>query len=228
MDIKLHYTETGSGDALILLHGNGEDSTYFSAQIEHFSKTRRVIAVDTRGHGRSDRGNAPFSLKQFSEDLREFMDSLGIECADILGFSDGGNIAILFAMANPCRVRRLILNGADLTPCGVKLSVQLPIVLGYALSCVISLFDRRCIPKREMLGLMVTQPNIKREELAAICVPTLVIVGDRDMIRDSHSRKIAEAIPRSEFVRISGSHFIAAENPDEFNRSVEEFLEKHE
>lgn len=228
MDIKLHYTEAGTGDVLILLHGNGEESGYFAAQIGHFSRRYRVIAVDTRGHGKSPRGTAPFTLDQFAADLRDFLDELRIDRADILGFSDGANIALLFALANPDRVRRLILNGADLTPWGVKLSVQVPIVLGYAAASVMALFDRRAIPKREMLGLMVTQPNIKPASLSAICVPTLVIVGTRDMIRDSHSRKIAASIPGARFVRIDGDHFIAAGNPAQFNRAVDEFLAQAE
>lgn len=96
MDIKLYYSEHGSGEPLILLHGNGEDSGYFKEQIRFFSKHFRVIAVDTRGHGRSPRGNAPFTLTQFAEDLRCFMLEMGIKKAHILGFSDGANIAMLF------------------------------------------------------------------------------------------------------------------------------------
>lgn len=79
MDIKLYYSEHGSGEPLILLHGNGEDSGYFKEQIRFFSKHFRVIAVDTRGHGRSPRGNAPFTLTQFAEDLRCFMLEMGIK-----------------------------------------------------------------------------------------------------------------------------------------------------
>ena len=61
MDIELYYQEAGSGDALILLHGNGEDSSYFKHQIDYFQDRYRVIAPDTRGHGKSPRGNAPFT-----------------------------------------------------------------------------------------------------------------------------------------------------------------------
>ena len=74
MDIELYYEEKGDGDPLILLHGNGEDHEYFKNQIPFFAKKYRVIAIDTRGHGRSPRGNAPFRIRQFAEDLRAFMD----------------------------------------------------------------------------------------------------------------------------------------------------------
>lgn len=114
MDIKLYYSEHGSGEPLILLHGNGEDSRYFKEQIRFFSKHFRVIAVDTRGHGRSPRGKAPFTLTQFAEDLRCFMLEMGIKKAHILGFSDGANIAMLFALKYPQMTDRLILNSGNI------------------------------------------------------------------------------------------------------------------
>ena len=68
MDIALSYSEYGSGAPLILLHGNGEHSGYFDSQIEVLSRAYRVITIDTRGHGRSPRGTAPFTLEQFARD----------------------------------------------------------------------------------------------------------------------------------------------------------------
>ena len=100
-DIQLYSIERGTGEPLILLHGNGEESRYFARQIRHFAKTRKVIAIDTRGHGQSLRGNAPFTIRQFAEDLHDFMEEKGIERADILGFSDGGNTALVFALQYP-------------------------------------------------------------------------------------------------------------------------------
>ena len=71
---QLYYKEKGQGEPLILLHGNGENHEYFRNQTEYFSKSYRVIALDTRGHGKSPRGDEPFTIRQFAEDLREFMD----------------------------------------------------------------------------------------------------------------------------------------------------------
>ena len=111
MDIQLHYHENGQGFPLILLHGNGESSAYFQNQLPAFGEYFRVIALDTRGHGGSPRGTAPFSLEQFAEDLHSFMEEMGIRRAHILGFSDGANIALLFALRYPQMVEKLILNG---------------------------------------------------------------------------------------------------------------------
>lgn len=224
MDISLHYLEKGQGKPLILLHGNGEDNSYFVYQVAYFSRFYRVIAIDTRGHGQSPRGTAPFSIQQFAEDLRGFLDQHEIPKAHILGFSDGGNIALTFALHYPERVDRLILNGANLFPAGVKPTVQLPIVLGYHTA---SLFAKRSPKAKEnaaLLGLMVKEPNIRPEELNGLTVPTLVIAGAKDMIRESHTRLIARSLPNARLVLLPGDHFIANKEPAVFNRAVRDFL----
>jgi len=224
MDIKLHYVEQGSGTPLILLHGNGDSHAYFEHQMEAFSKHFRVIAVDTRGHGQSPRGTAEFTLLQFAKDLNDFMDELGIEKAHVLGFSDGGNIALLFALHFPHRVLRLVSDGADLNPSGVKFSVQFGILCGYWMTKIISVFDKKCVPKHEILSLMVGQPNIKKEELQKLSMPVLVMAGDNDMIKANHTPYIASCIPNATLCIIKGDHFIAAKNPEDFNRAVLDFL----
>ena len=107
MSSDLYYEEFGYGFPLILLHGNGEDHMYFKYQIEYFSREYRVIAIDTRGHGRSPRGDGEFTLSIFADDLHMFMTAHGIEKTHILGFSDGGNIALIFALRYPDMVERL-------------------------------------------------------------------------------------------------------------------------
>ena len=226
MDIALAFTEAGSGTPLILLHGNGEDGTYFAPHIAALARHFRVIALDTRGHGKSPRGSAPFTIAQFARDLRDFMDAQGIEKASLLGFSDGGNLALTFALAHPERVQSLILNGANLEPGGVKLSTQLPIVLGYGCCRLLSPFSHKARQNGAVLGLMVNHPHIPPQALAALTMPALVIVGERDMIRDRHSQLIARSLPNAQFVRIpGGDHFCAAKCPEAFNRAVLSFLQ---
>ena len=129
--MHLYYRQEGTGEPLILLHGNGEDGSYFAKVMEYFSVQYKVTAVDTRGHGKSPRGDAPFTIRQFAEDLKEFMDQQNIERANLLGFSDGGNIALIFALRYPERVKKLILNGANLDSGGVRPLTQIPIEIGY-------------------------------------------------------------------------------------------------
>ena len=224
MEIKHHYFELGEGFPLILLHGNGEDAGYFVHQMEPFAKHFRVIAIDTRGHGQTPRGNAPFTIRQFAEDLLGFMDQHRIEKAHILGFSDGGNIAMVFAMAHPERVEKLILDGANLDAAGVKRSIQIPIEIGYRIAKIFAGKSPDAKKNAELLGLMVNDPNVKPEELAQIQCPTLVIAGSKDMIKEDHTRLIARSIPGAQMVIIPGNHFVANKNPDAFNEAVLRFL----
>ncbi|MBR6309359.1 MAG: alpha/beta hydrolase [Lachnospiraceae bacterium] len=224
MDIELYFQEKGTGELLILLHGNGESSDYFCNQIEYFGKNYHVVALDTRGHGKSPRGEAPFTIAQFAEDLHDFMVDHGFSKAIVLGFSDGANIAMKFAIKYPGMVKALILNGGNLNAKGVKRSTQLPIELGYKIASRFADKSPDAKKNAEMLGLMVNDPNIEPTELAQITAPTLVICGTNDMIKESHTRGIADNIQDSKLAIIKGNHFVANKNPKEFNRAVEEFL----
>ena len=224
---NIFYSEYFPADpqapTLILLHGNGEDHTYFVKQIPAFSPHFRLVLMDTRGQGQSTGGDGELNFSVFAADLLALMDHLQIVKAHLLGFSDGGNLALTFALAHPERVQSLILNGANLEPGGVKLSTQLPIVLGYGL---LSPFSHKARQNGALLGLMVNHPHIPPQALAALTMPALVIVGERDMIRDRHSQLIARSLPNAQFVRIpGGDHFCAAKCPEVFNHAVLSFLQ---
>ena len=221
---EFHFIEQGKNFPLILLHGNGEDCSYFEHQMNPFAEHFRVIALDTRGHGKTPRGNAPFTIRQFAEDLSTFMDQHGIVKAHILGFSDGGNIAMVFAMTHPEKVEKLVLNGANLDASCVKRNVQIPIEIGYRIAKLFAKKSPDAKKKAEMLGLMVNEPHISLEELKLIQSPTLVIAGEKDMIKEEHTRLIAKSITKSTLTIIPGDHFIANKNPKAFNKAVLSFL----
>ena len=224
MDVEHFYIEKGQGEPLILLHGNGENCDYFAGQIDVFAQHYHVYALDTRGHGKTPRGDAPFTIRQFADDLLAFMDTHGIDKAHILGFSDGGNIAMVFAMKYPERVLRLILDGANLDAKGVKPSIQIPIEIGYRFAKVFAKKSEEARKHAELLGLMVNDPNVRPEELAAIKAKTLVIAGTKDMIKESQTRLIARSILDAKLVILEGNHFIANKCPEAFNRAVLSFL----
>lgn len=226
MDIQLHYIYQGQGQPMVLLHGNGEDSSYFVHQIAHFSKSYRVIAIDTRGHGQSPRGEKPFAIKQFAEDLTDFLDARNIAKAVILGFSDGGNIAMEFALKYPERVEKLILNGANLFPSGVKPLYQWPIEVGYRIAKLFSNKSEKAKQNVEMLGLMVNEPHIDPSELARLTMPVLVVAGTKDMIKESHTRLIYKSLPNAQLAIVEGDHFVANKNAKAFNKVVTAFLRK--
>lgn len=224
MDIKHFYIEKGQGEPLILLHGNGESCEYFKNQINVFSRFFHVYALDTRGHGKTPRGKKPFTIRQFADDLLDFMNEHQIEKAHLLGFSDGGNIAMVFAIRYPNRVGNLILNGANLNANGVKPTTQIPIEIGYRITRIFASKSEEARLNAEMLGLMVHDPNVSVKELSGIRARTLVIAGTRDMIKEKHTKLIAKSIPGAEIAFIKGNHFIANKNPEAFNQNVLKFL----
>lgn len=86
----LYYASCGQGEPLLLLHGNGEDSSYFCGQIPSLKRHYRVIVMDTRGHGRSGRGEGQLNFTRFARDAAAVLDALGLSSAHVLGYSDGG------------------------------------------------------------------------------------------------------------------------------------------
>ena len=226
MPFGLYYTEKGFGTPLVLLHGNGENGEYFKNQIDYFAKKYRVIAVDTRGHGKSPRGNKPFMLETFADDLKSFLDENNLKRVNLLGFSDGGNIAIIFTLKYPDYVNKLAVNGANLFPSGLKAGFLLPVKLLYGLFYFPARFNKKVKRRLELLALMAKEPDILPEQLNDIKCPVLVMAGTRDLIKEKHTRLIAGSVPNSRLCFLKGDHSIAKTNSLEYNKTVEKFLEE--
>lgn len=225
-DTQIAYYSWGTGTPLILLHGNGEDSHYFEKCIPYLSHFFRVIAVDSRGHGRSGRGTARLDFDCMAEDLCALLDTLEIPKAHLLGFSDGGNLAIKFALLYPQRVEKLILNGANVSMLrGVVPWVQLPIYPAVGLLTALSPLDQNIRNKRDILALMAHNYGVGLQDLQLIEQETLLIVGDRDMILPSHTRAMVHEFPHATLAVLDGSHFVAAESPARFSLNCLYFLQ---
>ena len=222
--IKHFYVEKGEGEPLIMLHGNGENCYYFSHQMEEFSNYYHIYSLDTRGHGKTPRGEKPFTLEQFADDLLGFMDDHNIDKANILGFSDGGNIAMIFAIKYPQRVKKLVLNGANYNTSGTKWFFQFATDINYKITSKISDKNEKLKRKNELLGIMSNEPNIPEDNIKTIKSETLVIAGTNDLIKRKHTEKIASLIPNSKLCILKGNHAVARVNPKEYNREVLEFL----
>ena len=158
--------------------------------------------------------------------MHDFIDEKGIEKAILLGFSDGGNIALTFALKYPERVEKMIVDGANLFPSGVKPLYQWPIEIGYCLAKLFSKKSEQAKRNAEMLGLMVNEPHIDSKELVRLAMPVLVIAGTKDMIKESHTRLIYKSLPNATLSILEGDHFVANKNYEVFNAAVESFLEK--
>ncbi|MDR2887961.1 MAG: alpha/beta hydrolase [Bacteroidales bacterium] len=223
-DIDLHVETCGQGEALILLHGNGESLQVFQRQTAYFSKFFRVVAIDTRAHGLSQRGAAPLDFWTFARDTVAVMDCLGLRQAHLFGFSDGGNTALHVALTAPERVLSLVLAGANLFPEGMKNRVLFSIKASHVWLQILSPLCKKMRQKKEVWALMLKHPHLDFEQISNIHHPVLVMAGEYDMIRTEHTRSIAQAIPRATLATVAGAnHFMLFEKPDESNRIVHDF-----
>jgi len=223
----IHCEIYGRNDApaLIFLHGNGEDLHVFDSQIRYFSNHYKVVAVDTRGHGQSTRGTAPLNFYTFATDLISVLNTLQIDKAHIVGFSDGAATALHLALTAPKRIASMILLGANYDIKGLRWMTRLLILLGYVGLSLASLFSVNCRRRKEIWGLMVFQPNLTIEEISRIAVPTLVVTGENDMVSQRHNDDISAAIVGSERLIIpGGNHFWMSKNPDVLNQCITEFI----
>ncbi len=224
---QIYYEVHGRGEPLVLLHGNSEDSRFFAHQIPFFKQRYKVIAIDSRAHGRSTRGPVPLDFYTMAGDVLAVLDNLGIDKAHLFGFSDGGNLALHVALTAPERVAALIVLGANLSPGGIKWWSQAGVVAVYGWLAMKSVFSKAAKTKKACWGLMVHQPKLTPADMAAVQAPTLVMAGDKDLVRDTHTRAIAAAIPHAElYIIVHADHFVAAKKPNVVNGLVERFLKK--
>jgi pimeloyl-ACP methyl ester carboxylesterase len=220
--IKLYYETYGEGKPLIFLHGNGGSIRSATAKIEFFKKHFKVIAIDSRGHGKSlDTLSHELTYTQMSEDIHALMDSLHIDSAYVSGQSDGGILGLLLAIHHPEKIAKLVTFGANIFPGKKAVFDEIDKMVRDTLRTT---KDQNTI---RMYKLLAYQPHISEKALQQIHCPVLLISGDRDAIRLEHTLKLFYNIPHSNlFVMPGATHFGSYQKPDLFNAAVLDFLQK--
>jgi len=226
--IKMYYETYGEGPPLLLIHPNSGSLSNMSPQIEEFSKSYRVIAADSRGHGRSGAGEGRLTYPQMAEDLDKLLESLDVKSAHVVGWSDGGILGLLLAIHHPDKVGKLAIMGANLTPDGSYPWAQ-EWVTKQVKAANAEIAGGNGSPELQMqlkyFDLLGKQPDIPVDDLKKIKSPVLVMAGDRDVIRTEHTVLIFESIPNSQLEIFPGAtHMISREDPERFNRTVASFL----
>ena len=183
-DVNIFYEEYGKGQPIILLHGNSETHEIFDKLIEQLKENYKIYAIDSRCHGKSENTNE-ISYDLMSDDIISFIKVLKIEKPILYGFSDGGIIGILVAIKEPDTLSKLIVSGANINPDGMKKTMLIISKIVYF------------VTKNKLFRMMVKEPNISIEELNKIKVPTIVIAGQKDVIKREHTEMIAKNIPNS-------------------------------
>lgn len=226
-DAEIYYETYGTGEPLLLLHGNSQSIRAFSYQIGELSKKYKVIAVDSRGQGKStDATTGALTYDKFADDMKQLMDTLRIKKANILGWSDGGNIGLIMAVKYPGYVNKLAVMGANLFPTTDAVSDTTLKQVKEGLAHLQTKDDAYSKMEVRLFNLLLTEPHLTFDEIKTIKAPTLIMAGEHDVILDSHTRAIAAAIPNSKLVIFTGaSHYAPVEEPLWFNRTVLQFLD---
>lgn len=211
-------------EVIVLLHGNGESGRNFKNIIPLISDKYKVVTIDSRGHGKSDFGGSQLSLGTMAVDLVNVLEELGLKKVNVVGFSDGANIAMLTAIKNSDIVNKVVLIGGNYNFWGLRPLTALMIAVGYFCSLLGSFVDPRNKLNKEYFSLMFKEPNLKRDALKYIKAPVLVINGDKDMIKLSHAKAIANTIPNAELKIVKGDHFWIYRNPKEAGKVIKEFI----
>lgn len=234
---KIFYAVYGKGAPVVLLHGGMGNSAHFAFQLPALVDKFQVIAIDSRGQGRSTKGKATITYDQMALDVVAVLDKLAIQRASIVGWSDGGEVALKLGIGFPDRVDRLFVFGANYDASGSKpRGVPRPTFNAYAARCR-SDYERLSTSGVSynalvdaLLPLWRGPIGITRDQLRAIKVPVMIAGGDHDeVIVLDHLEEMAKLIPNGKLkVFEDASHFALWQDPAEFNAAVVEFLTTQE
>jgi pimeloyl-ACP methyl ester carboxylesterase len=214
-EVKIAYCEAGSGPALLLLHGNSESKALFAKyQQEHF-RDFRTLAPDSRGHGETISQDERYSIGQYAEDVIAFCRAKGIERAFVVGYSDGGNIALFLAQKAPELFPQIVAISPNYLASGTvagwlrTFQVMAGILrilgkLGFSTHKALLRFD-----------LMLTDIGITAQELGSIRTRVRILYAEKDMIKEEHILEMGRLIPGAEVRKIGRCNHMS-------------ILEKHE
>jgi pimeloyl-ACP methyl ester carboxylesterase len=230
-DVRIYFETYGSGPPVLVLHGGGGNLDGMSGQIRALTPSHFVIAADSRGQGRSTDADEPLSYALMADDMLKLLDHLHIARADIVGWSDGGNIALDMAVHHPERVGRIVVIGANYDVAGLRF----PTVLGGDTPPAPFLYrfiapDPKHWPVlyQKLTTMWATQPHYTLEELGQIRAPALIIAGEFDIAKREHTTQLANAIPGSSLCIIPGTtHGVIWEKADIVNEKMLQFLQTH-
>ena len=235
---RLWYAEwntSATGTPVILLHGGYANSNYYGNLVRALTKHGyRVIAMDSRGHGRSTRSSAPYSYHLMAEDVVGLLHSLHVPRVSLVGWSDGGTIGYDLAIHHPDTIARLFAFGANADLTGLKEGFDTAPAFAAYLKRVQTEYQHLSSTPRDWAAfdaavgkMWATEPAFTTEQLRSIRVKTTIADGEHDEgIRPEHLRHLSETIPGARLVFLPEvSHFAMLQDPAAFDDAVLEFLD---
>jgi pimeloyl-ACP methyl ester carboxylesterase len=235
--VRTWYETEGTGDPLVLLHGGLCTNDTWGSLRADLAAAYRVLLPERRAHGHTPDVGGPLSYRDMADDTAAFLEEVVGGAAHLVGWSDGGVVALLVAVARPDLVRSVVVIGANFRPaaeCSVEprmLDAMTPD--GPDMAFFRELYEAVAPDGADHWPVVVakatemwrTQPTLTAEELGRIQAPTLVMVGDDDMMTLEHTTALYRAIPDSRLAVVPGaSHLVPLEKPAFVNRLILEHL----
>lgn len=231
--VDIYYEVYGKGYPVILLHGGLSNGEHWVNVVPTLDEKYQVVVMDSRGHGRSSFDDRPISYDLMASDVLSLMDHLGIEKADIVGWSDGGIIGLDLAIHHPERLNKVVAYGANFDPTGVRLDLPDNAYFN-AFEARNAEEYQRLSPHPErwdqffanILHMWASEPNYTEDQLRSIRTPMLILDGAKEEAIDLNQTKLmALLIPGAKLVIMPDTgHFALFEQPKEFTTIVEDFL----
>ena len=225
--VKLYYEVYGTGGPLLLVHGNGGSIGELKAQIDYFRKRYKVIAMDSRDHGKSGDSPDKITYEKMTDDLAALLDHLQTGPVCVLGWSDGGIEALLLGIRHPAKVKKIAAMAANLKPGDEAIYPEANALIQSMMDSMPAAAKATPEGRRELkvMQMMIDEPHIEPRALEAIVAPTLVLASDHDMIRDEHTLDIYHHIPNSQLcIFPNATHMVPYDDPVLFNATVERFF----
>ena len=231
-DISMYYEVYGEGPPLVLIHGSGQSIVDMAAQIDGFRDRYQIIVADSRAHGKSGMTEQQMTYRQMASDWASLIAELATEPARVIGWSDGGNIALELARAHSELIDRVAVMGANLAP---DESAVYPWAVNWVLEESANIekqladgdTSQNWAALKQQFYLLRELPDMTLEELSTIQAPVLVMAGDRDIIREEHTLLIYQTLPNAHLAIFPGeTHFTPATDPELFNRTVDRFMDQ--
>ncbi|MBN2554663.1 MAG: alpha/beta hydrolase [Anaerolineales bacterium] len=203
-DARIACCEHGEGPDLLLLHGNSQSKHIFrSYQLEHFASFH-TIAIDSRCHGESTCGNGELCLERCCDDVVCLCQWLGIAKTSVIGYSDGGNIALLLAKKAPHLLQKMIAISPNYRVDGMTTGTIRMIRLGEGILTRLAPLGLKAGKAAQRMAMMLRDLEISEDDLRALCADIQILHAEKDAIREEHLHRLAALIPGAVIRKIPG------------------------
>jgi pimeloyl-ACP methyl ester carboxylesterase len=215
--LKMYYEIHGQGSPLVLIHGGGSTiQTTFGRVLDAFAKNHKVVAVELQAHGHTGDIDRPLSFQQDADDIATLLSQLGINKADIFGFSNGASTTLELAIRHPGIVSKIIVASTFFKKDGApswfwdmmshptfdgmpKLLKEAYLRINPDRNALLTMYNRD-------VARMQSFPDIKEEDIKSITAQTLILIADRDVVKPEHAVEMYHLLPHAQLMILPGIH----------------------